>query len=547
MFATEIEQGRFEPTVFGAVRRYWVMVLVIAVLTAGAAVGYSLVQPEVFRAYATVTVPQSTLADGESRDQYFDSQVLLLQSQEVADRAARIANAALNENVLSLRDFAGDGASLEITPPEGGTPGGFGSSLVALTFTWPNSNVAQTGVNAVLQAFDDVRSAAIAAQGTADIAAVERTLRDARAKGQVTDLQNQRTKTLVDLQLALANHPTVAWAPEPQVPINGNSKRSGAIGLLAGFVLGAALAYLRASRRRCLDGRSDPLAIYDAPLLADIPPAGKKGIRAGLTTGADPLPIAADPQSQAAEAFRFAAGRVERIRAAHDDRLAVVFVSADTGTRRSTVVANVALAIAESGTPVLAVDADTTEGGLTDLLLPGSPPADGFEQVVAGCRPMSECIELSPLNPDVTVLRAGHARVKRITGQAYAEAVEKVIAEAKASYQLVLIDSPALLKVANAVELVQDADAAVIVLGPGEAVQDHVTMVERLDEVESDLVGYVYQQAGRGPRFLHRQRERIAALAARPRRTSGEGPVPARKIPFRPAKDRRSSARVPQG
>jgi Mrp family chromosome partitioning ATPase len=547
MFATEIEQGRFEPTVFGAVRRYWVMVLVIAVLTAGAAVGYSLVQPEVFRAYATVTVPQSTLADGESRDQYFDSQVLLLQSQEVADRAARIANAALNENVLSMRDFAGEGTSLEITPPEGSTPGGFGSSIVALTFTWPNSKVAQTGVNAVLQAFDDVRSAAIAAQGTADVAAVERTIRDARAKGQLTDLQNQRTQALVDLQLALANHPTVVWAPEPQVPINGNSKRSAAIELVAGFVLGAALAYLRATRRRCLDDRSDPLAIYEAPLLADIPPAGRKGIRPRLTTGTDPLPIAADPQSQAAEAFRFAAGSVERIRAAHDDRLAVVFVSADTGADRSTVVANVALAVAESGTPVLAVDADAAAGGLTDLLLPGSPPADGFEQVVAGCRPVSDCIETSPLNADVTVLRAGAVRVKRTTGQAYAEAVEKVIAEAKASYQLVLIDSPALLKVANAVELVQDADAAVIVLGPGEPVRDHVTMVERLDELDSDLVGYVYQQAGRRPSFLQRLRERIAALTARSRRTSPEGVESAKQLTFRPAEDRQSSARISQG
>jgi len=545
MMATKIEPGRFEPTVFGAVRRYWIMVLTIAVLMAGAAVGYSLIQPEVYRAYATVTVPQSALAQGESHDQYFDSQVLLLQSQEVADRATRIANAALNENVLSLRDFAGEGKSLEITPPEGTTPGGFGSSIVALTFTWPSSRVAQTGVNAVLQAFDDVRSAAIAAQGTADVAAVERTIRDARAKGQVTDLQNQRTQTLVNLQLALANHPTVAWAPEPQVPINGNSKRSAVIGLMAGLVLGAALAYLRASRRRCVDDSSDPLAIYDAPLIADIPPGGRRGIRAGHSAGAELLPMTADPQSQAAEAFRFAAGSVERLRAAHEDRLAVVFVSAEAGVDRSTVVANVALALAESGAPVLAVDADAGEGALTGLLLPGSPSADGFEQVVAGCRPVTDCIETSPLNPNVTVLRAGPLRVKRTTGLAYAAAVERVIAEAKGSFDLVLIDSPALLEVANAVELVQDADAAIVVLGPGETVQDHVSMVERLDEVESGLAGYVYRQAGRRPGLLHRLRMRIAALAVR--RTDPETVLPYKQLAIRPARDRRSSARVPQG
>ena len=84
-----------------AVRRYWGMVFVLALLTAAAAVGYTLVVPEVYRAYATVTVPPTSLSQEEDSDQYLDSQVLLIQSQEVADRAARIANAALNENVLS--------------------------------------------------------------------------------------------------------------------------------------------------------------------------------------------------------------------------------------------------------------------------------------------------------------------------------------------------------------------------------------------------------------------------------------------------------------
>ena len=41
MKATNIGQGRFEPTVFGAVRRYRIMVFVIAFLTAATAAGYA--------------------------------------------------------------------------------------------------------------------------------------------------------------------------------------------------------------------------------------------------------------------------------------------------------------------------------------------------------------------------------------------------------------------------------------------------------------------------------------------------------------------------
>jgi Mrp family chromosome partitioning ATPase len=536
MTADKHADDRFEPTVFGAVRRYWIMVAMIAVLVAAAAVGHSLLQQEVYRASATVTVPQSALADDKSREQYFDSQVLLLQSQEVADRAARIANVALNDNVLSIRDFAGEERSLQIIPPEGATPGAFGSSIVTVTFTWPSARVAQAGANAILQAFDDARVAAIAAQGAQEVAAIERAIRDARTTGQRTDLENQRTQTLVDLNLDLATHPTIAWAAEPRVPINANSKRAGAIGLVSGLVLGAALAYLRASRRRCFDDRLGPGAVYDAPLIGDIPPVTKRFRPAA----ADRLPMAADPQSQAAEAFRFTAGSIERIRAARDQALAVVFVSANTGADRSTVVANIALAVAESGTPVLAVDADPAAAGLTGLLLPGSPPGHGFEQVIAGRRPVSDCIEPSPLNADVTVLRSGVARVRRTSDSAYSEAVDKLITEAKASFEVVLIDSPSPLTAAKAIDLIQDSDASVVVLTAGEPVQDHVRMVERLDQVESGLVGYVYRRTRRGPRFVRRLLERTA------RRSGPANRPPGPQFGFGPVKPPRPSARVPR-
>jgi Mrp family chromosome partitioning ATPase/capsular polysaccharide biosynthesis protein len=514
MKATTIEQGRFQPTVFGAVRRYRFMVLVIAVLAAVGAVYYTVVKPELYQANATVTVPQTTQVQGEARSQYFDSQVLLLQSPEVADRASRIANAALNAPVLTPQDFVGESKALEITPPEGAQPGTFGSSIVAISFTWPDARVAQVGSNAVLQAFDDARVAAITAQAEATVAGIERAIRDPRTRGQLMDLVNQRTQTLSNLEVDRANHPTFGWAIEPQVPVNGNAKRAGAIGLMVGTLLGAGLAYARASRRRCLEDREDPAAIYDAPLIGEIPSQRPDGILSAVAP-AGALPVTADPRSPAAEAFRFTAGSVERIRAARGNPLAVVFVSTDSGGDRSTVVANVALAVAESGTPVLAVDADSSEGVLTALLLPGSPQSDGFDQVIAGRRAVRDCIETSPLNKDVALLPSGPMSAERTTGTPYAKAVEEIITEAKLSFDLVLIDSPPLLRVADATDLVDDSDATIVVLGAEESLQDHLAMVERLDQVEADVIGYVYRRANRGPLFVRRLRGRIAARVAR--------------------------------
>ena len=49
------------------------------------------------------------------------------------------------------------------------------------------------------------------------------------------------------------------------------SKKIPLVGLVIGLVLGGALAYLRASRRRSFADRAEPAVIYDAPLIGEIP------------------------------------------------------------------------------------------------------------------------------------------------------------------------------------------------------------------------------------------------------------------------------------
>ena len=138
---------------------------------------------------------------------------------------------------------------------------------------------------------------------------------------------------------------------------------------MIGLVLGAAAAYVRASRRRGFVDRQDPAALYGVPLIGEIPAfEAEKMLRSNAASTRGLLPMSADPHSAVAEAFRFAAGSVERIRAERGPRLSLVFVSPLAGAGKSMVVANLALAIAEGGTRVLAVDADAGDGDLTARL-----------------------------------------------------------------------------------------------------------------------------------------------------------------------------------
>lgn len=499
------EPSRFEPTVFGAVRRYRTMVVAIVAVAIVGAVGYTLMVGKTYRAQANVTVPQPVSAQGQDEPtQFLDSQVLLMQSQGVADQAADIANRGLGNKVLTAGSFAGSGSSLTVTPPAGAAPGVYGATIIGVSFASSSARVARVGMSAFLQAFDEARSAAISARANTAIAGIDHSISEASNQSQQATLLTQRTQQIVDEQLDLAARPTVALAATTAAS-SGGWKEGAAIGLVIGLVLGAALAYARASRQRGFANRQDPATIYGVPLIGEIPVfAADKTSRPDGEYADALLPVTTSPHSGVAEAFRFAAGSIEHIRAERrtpmaSSGLSLIFVSPLTGGGKSTVVANLALAIAEGGTRVLAVDADAAAGGLTALLLPGNSGADGFEQVLAGQQQLGDCVRPSPFNDAVAVLGPGPASQRRLTGAARSKAASRLLAEGKARYDIVLIDSPALLEVADAIELVSVSDAAVVVLSPNELVQYHLEVVERLNLIGSDVVGYIYNRAQMRP------------------------------------------------
>ncbi len=502
--AVEPGPWRFEPTVFGAVRRYRALVITVAVLAVVAAVGYSLLQSKVYQTTANVTVPLPVSSSVAQADpgQYLDSRVLLLESQGVAQRAARIADRQLGGGRLDAANFAsaGNGGSLAVSPPATATPGGYGASIIAVSFTGPSPEVSRAGLNALLQAFREAVTANIRTQVNATVAGLDQAIRQTSSPSQKAALVNQRTQAVVNEQTDLGRAPTAAIGPTTRA--NGQWARNGAIGLIVGIILGAALAFALALRRRAIGDRQDPAAIYGLPMIAEIPAFKvKRSRKAKDMPGGGRLPVAADPGSAAAESFRFAAGSVERICAARRLSLAVVSPLADAG--KSTLVANLALAMAEGGTRLLVMDADVAADGLTARLLPGVQVTDGFEQALDGWRSLADCLRTSPLNSAVSVLAAGPPPTRHLTGAARSRAVSALLAEAKSRFDIVLIDSPALLRVADAAELVSAADAAVIVVNPSDRIADHLEMADRLKQSKTDVVGYLYNRAPARPYAAH--------------------------------------------
>ncbi|MDN5749165.1 MAG: AAA family ATPase [Pseudonocardia sp.] len=489
LLVSDTEQFRFEPTVFGAVRRYRLMVLAVVIASAVCGAGWALLQPDAYRAETSITVQAPASAQRDSN--HVDAQVLLLQSQDVAARAADIVNTAREGEGLTVRDFSGDESALTITPPETNSPGTYGTGTIRVSFTWSNPQVAQLGANAMAQAFDEARSAATRSEGDATIAAIQNTIDDARNGGQRLDvLLEQRMQVLVNQQIDLANHPVVAWAPEPEKPVTATVRNSAAVGGLMGVLLGSLLAYLRAVRRGGFGHSGEPALLYRVPLLGEIPTiaASRFPIRRHDVAGL--LPVATDPRSPAAEAFRFAAAAVEHGHPtpARDQRIAVI--SALQGSDRSVVVANLALALAEGGSRVLAVDA--VGGTLSALLLDPVPDAGGLTQALTGQRDLADCIRSSACGEGLDVLGSGPEPSTRLAGEAYGRAIDKVLIEAESGYDVVLIDCPDLLRVATSTAVVDRCGTALLVVGPDQLARDHLSSVQRLDRLGTIVLGYVY-------------------------------------------------------
>jgi hypothetical protein len=460
-----IEPFRFEPSVFGAMRRYRTMVLAIAALATAAAIGYSLMQPKIYTAQASLTLPQQASLPGQvASGQALDSQVLLLQSQAVARRAADIADSALGSNRLADRDFSGPSSSLTITPPMATTAGVYGASIIAISFTGPSARIAEIGLNAVLQAYRAAVSATIKAQGAATTAGIDRAIdrtnrqlalinrqlaitnntatpavgpsvnpeglsRDAlRSERQLllaqrSNLLTQRAEALVSEQTGLAQQPTTSVQPASLA--HGKLVRVGAIGFVIGIMLGGALAYARASREG-LRRRDDIARALGAPVRLSVGRVrlsrwwpGRRGLAAANSTNVR----------------RIVAYLDSAIPARSRDVTALAVIPVDDPQVAALSLVSLAKACAERGMRVVVADlaSGAPAGGLLGVKKPGvdmaivssarlviaipepddvapvgpldrrSPRARGplYEAIAAACATPDLLLTLSPLDPAV--------------------------------------------------------------------------------------------------------------------------------------------------
>lgn len=177
-----------------------------------------------------------------------------------------------------------------------------------------------------------------------------------------------------------------------------------------------------------------------------------------------------ETRSNAAELYRQLRSNLEYV-AVGSDSLSVVVTSSLQGEGKSTIAANLALALSEGGQKVLLLDADLRRPAIAAYT--GLVGDAGLTSVLVGRATFDEVVQTWSAGPDVLTSGPIPPNPSEILSS---EAMADLLGEVKERYSVVVIDSAPLAAVADAAIIAPDTDGALVVV---DRTQVHRAQLER--------------------------------------------------------------------
>lgn len=376
------------------------------------------------------------------------------------------------------------------------------TEVLQIVFSDPNPETAQRGAEAFAESYLDFRrrqalddAAHLSENLQLQISQLEAQIRvanqtiatTAQGTAQQSNARLQRdllVSELTVLRNQLASVSALAVDPGeiighpllPTSPSSPNYLLSLTLGLFFGAFGGATVAFVRDRLDDRIRSRSELQQIVGAPVLATIPEirSGRPGDD-GLPTA---LAVAEEPNGAISESYRRLRGAIQMLSRERPIRTIMV-TSPLEREGKTTTAANLGVAFAHSGRRVILVSADLRRPRAHQLF--GLENASGLSEVLTGEKSLTDVLQNSGVE-NLGILLTGSVPSEpdeALDSERMAGALEELGEHA----ELLIVDSPPVLAVADAMSLVPVVDAVLLVARHGVttrlAVQETRAQLER--------------------------------------------------------------------
>ena len=436
-------------------RRYWLILVAGLVLGTVVALGISWIQPKVYSADSSGFITTaSTSNEGSVGTALAGDSYAKSRAKSYADLGTK--RVVAEQVIKDLR--------LSTTPED---------LVENITVTVPTDTVT---IKVTAKASTPRGASDLANEWIVAMAAQIKQLEDGGSNN------NQAVVTLTPLESAAL----------PTSPSSPNIKLNVAFGLLIGLVIGAGVALLRKQYDRRIRSTSDVTTITQVPIVGTLP-AERELVDAESRLVSTDLEGAYDTRRSSStrqfdEGMRELRTNLEFLDVDNPPR-SIVVTSAVPSEGKSTVAANLAATIAETGRKVVLIDGDLRRPTMAKTF--GIPGEVGLTDLLAGRLDLEAVLQPWRDGSSLFLLPAGSIppNPSELLGSS---SFHELVAELINQSATVIIDSPPLLPVTDAAVLTARNDGALVVISAGRTSVDELTgALAALDKVKGKALGIV--------------------------------------------------------
>jgi capsular exopolysaccharide synthesis family protein len=473
--------AREHVSLLSVLRRRALIIIVVALLTGGAAAAFAITRGDTYESTSKLLFAQSIGPELQAlglipgtpgdADNLALSNSEVVKSHQVAAETARRLTAAGWERTA---EQVSDDVTIQTERD---------TDVVEITASLDNADrsaqLASTYADVAAAAAQDAQRS----QAGRALTIVENQLASAPPTGQMTNNLRDQAAKLKTLSTVGTGSPRIIQRGFKPEHASGNLVQTIVLGAAFGLLLGIGLALVREqSDRKLRRAEQVTNAFGGAPVLTTIP-------RSRALKRRKPF---ADLPPQVAEAFRMLQ---MNLRFAHETPIRTVMVtSARTGDGKTTVSWNLAAACASAGMSVALVEADLRRPSLADRY--GLDHSPGLADVLQGDCSIADATQGQghssldhPRAHDVLVAGSPAANPWALMQSSVMSRILDVLA---ADHDLVVIDTPPLPHVSDAISLLRHVDGVLITVAVGSSNSDDAGRLrDQLQGLDATVLGLV--------------------------------------------------------